>query len=89
LHNHEKTYGEKRESLPNNEDLRSLRSEYDYGAKKKFVDVLGNIKKHGGDTLKGLENLKDHPGARTMEGSVRSQKSKMSTNSNLRKRFNS
>ena len=25
------------------EDLRSVRSEYDYGSKKKFVDVLGNI----------------------------------------------
>ncbi len=25
------------------EDLRSLRSEYDYGAKKKFIDVLGNV----------------------------------------------
>lgn len=25
------------------EDLRSIRSEYDYGSKKKFVDVLGNI----------------------------------------------
>lgn len=25
------------------EDLRSLRSEYDYGNKKKFVDVLGNV----------------------------------------------
>ena len=25
------------------EDLRSLRSEYDYGSKRKFVDVLGNV----------------------------------------------
>ena len=25
------------------EDLRSLKSEYDYGSKKKFVDVLGNV----------------------------------------------
>jgi hypothetical protein len=72
MYNHEKTYGEKKESVANNEDLRSLKSEYDYGAKKKFVDVLGNIKKHGGDTLKGLESLRDHPGAKNMEGSVRS-----------------
>ena len=28
---------------PQEEDLRSIRSEYDYGSKKKFVDVLGNI----------------------------------------------
>ena len=24
-------------------DLRSIKSEYDYGSKRKFVDVLGNI----------------------------------------------
>ena len=38
-------------SLPNRpqgesraeDDLRSVRSEYDYGSKKKFVDVLGNV----------------------------------------------
>ena len=26
------------------DDLRSVRSEYDYGSKKKFVDILGNFK---------------------------------------------
>lgn len=31
------------ESRQVEEDLRSLRSEYDYGSKKKFVDVLGNV----------------------------------------------
>lgn len=25
------------------EDLRSLRSEFDYGSKRKFLDVLGNV----------------------------------------------
>ena len=25
------------------EDLRSIKSEYDYGSKKKFLDVMGNI----------------------------------------------
>ena len=34
------------------EDLRSLKSEYDYGSKKKFVDVLGNISI--GAKLRGL-----------------------------------
>ena len=34
------------------DDLRSLKSEYDYGARKKFVDILGNIKKKSG--LEGL-----------------------------------
>ena len=28
---------------PADDDLRSLKSEYDYGSKKKFIDVLGNI----------------------------------------------
>lgn len=31
------------ESRQVEEDLRSLRSEFDYGSKKKFVDVLGNV----------------------------------------------
>lgn len=34
------------------DDLRSLKSEYDYSHKKKFTDVLGNINKNNG--LKGL-----------------------------------
>ena len=38
-------------------DLRSIKSEYDYGSKKKFVDVLGNIKKTNQNGLKGLEGL--------------------------------
>ena len=47
---------------PNNDrtadnDLRSIKSEYDYGSKKKFVDVLGNIKKNNNNGLKGLEGL--------------------------------
>ena len=29
------------------EDLRSLKSEYDYGSKKKFLDVLGNVSTQG------------------------------------------
>ena len=48
------------------EDLRSVKSEYDYGAKKKFVDVLGERKKPS-NGLKGLEEFNEHPGARNME----------------------
>ena len=56
MYNHEKNIRENGQN-EGNEDLRSLRSEYDYGSKKKFVDVLGNIKKNNGDGLKGLQNL--------------------------------
>ena len=35
--------GRDTESRKMEEDLRSLRSEYDYGSKRKFVDVLGNV----------------------------------------------
>lgn len=49
------------------EDLRSLKSEYDYAHKKKFVDVLGNIKKSKG--LSGLQmaekNLQDNASHRS------------------------
>lgn len=87
MYNHSSTYREKKEENPN-EDLRSLRSEYDYGAKKKFVDVLGNIKKTGGDGLKGLDGLKNHPGAKNMDGtSIRSHRSKLSNTTSVRRRF--
>jgi len=52
-------------------DLRSVKSEYDYGSKRKFVDVLGNIKKNNTNGLKGLEN---HPGAKNMETASRTSK---------------
>jgi hypothetical protein len=64
--------------------LRSLRSEYDYGAKKKFVDVLGNIKKTNDNGLKGLENLKNHPGAKNMDST--SVRSKYSNATSIRRR---
>jgi hypothetical protein len=37
-------------------DERDIKSEYDYGNKKKFVDVLGNIKTQT-NGLKGLEDF--------------------------------
>ena len=51
---------------------RSMRSEYDYGSKKKFVDVLGNIKKDG---LANLAEFKNHEGNKNMEST--SQKSRL------------
>ena len=44
---------------------RSMRSEYDYGSKRKFVDVLGNIKKDGQNKLAAadLAELQNHAGA--------------------------
>jgi hypothetical protein len=90
LYNHEKSYKEKQQEMPN-DDLRSLKSEYDYGAKKKFVDVLGNIKKNN-DGLKGLDSLRNHPGAKNLDEqthrSMRSNKSKFSVATSARRRFN-
>jgi len=49
--------------------MRSLKSEFDYGHKKKFTDVLGNINKSNGNGLKGLtqgeKNLKDSSSMRS------------------------
>jgi hypothetical protein len=71
--------------LDKQEDLRSLRSEYDYGAKKKFVDVIGNVKKK---PISGLDGLQDHPGAKNMDSaSIRSGRSgRFSTLSTLNRR---
>lgn len=68
--------GAQKETESRREDGRSVKSEYDYGAKKNFVDVLGNVRgkmKYTGNGLAGLEN---HEGAKNMDGaSVRSKKS--------------
>ena len=47
------------------------------------------IKKHGNDGLKGLDSLNNHPGAKNMEASIRSGRSKQSTLTSVRRRFNS
>ena len=86
LYQHEKSY---RDQHPQGqpEDLRSLKSEYDYGAKKKFVDVLGNIKKTD-NGLKGLEMLRNHPGAKNMEGqSLRSNRSRITNATSARRKL--
>ena len=68
-----------------NEDLRSVKSEYDYGAKKKFVDILGNFKKNNLDGLKGLENIQGHPGMKNLEAplSTKSRRSGLSGRSQM------
>ena len=50
-----------------NEDLRSLRSEFDYANKKKFTDVLTESQR-GGSGLKGLEKLQNHGGKKNLDG---------------------
>jgi len=65
------------------EDLRSLRSEYDYGSKKKFVDVIGNIKKK--HNYSGLDGLKDHPGFKNLD-TMSNKSGRYSTMSNFYKR---
>lgn len=87
LYNHEKSYREMNEQQQASNDLRSLKSEYDYGAKKKFVDVLGNIKKTD-NGLKGLDMLRNHPGAKNMEGmSLRSNKSRITNATSARRKL--
>ena len=62
-----------------------MKSEYDYGAKKKFVDILGNFKKNNLDGLKGLENIQGHPGMKNLEGplSTKSRRSGLSGRSQM------
>lgn len=73
------------------DDLRSMKSEYDYGSKKKFVDVLGNVhgkmKDTSGSGLKGLEMLKSHEGNKNLDSaSVRSKYSRLSRMSKASRR---
>jgi hypothetical protein len=56
------------------EDLRSLRSEYDYGSKKKFVDVLGNVSTTAKLNKMRAEHEMDNAGAHDSAFSYRSSK---------------
>jgi hypothetical protein len=40
-------------------DGRSMKSEYDYGSKRKFVDVLGNVNKKNALTFEKLDGQKN------------------------------
>lgn len=51
------------------EDLRSLRSEFDYANKKKFTDVLTESQKgQNPNGLRGLENLPGNQGKKRLDG---------------------
>lgn len=69
--------------------MRSVKSEYDYGSKKKFVDVLGNVrgkmKDTSGNGLKGLEALRNHEGNKNLDAT--SQRSRLSKFSNATSRI--
>lgn len=93
--NHGKTLGNVSKKVETDskkgDDLRSVKSEYDYGSKKKFVDVLGNVRGKMKDTtgngLAGLEALKNHEGNKNLDSaSQRSKMSKMSLASSIRRR---
>ena len=73
------------------EDLRSLRSEYDYGSKKKFVDVLGNVSTQTKlNRLRAEHEINKAGGAISQKtnskASLKSQLSKLSQRSKLSKR---
>ena len=77
------------------EDLRSLRSEYDYGSKKKFIDVLGNVSTQAKlNRLRAEHEINKAGGAMSLKGSqktnskasYKSQLSKLSQRSKLSKR---
>lgn len=67
-----------------------MKSEYDYGSKKKFVDVLGNVRGKMKDTstngLKGLEALRNHDGNKNLE--TMSNRSKLSYASSRMRHMN-
>ena len=62
---------------PVEDDLRSLRSEYDYGSKKKFVDVLGNINTTSSQ-INELRRLHEQNKMQGREGSTRNSNQSIS-----------
>lgn len=63
--------------------MRSLKSEYDYGNKKKFVDILSNRELRKTNGLDGFDDLKSHIGYKNLEST--SLKSKYSNASSFRR----
>jgi hypothetical protein len=60
-----------------------LKSEYDYGNKKKFVDILSNREQKKTNGLDGLDDIKSHIGNKNLEST--SVKSKYSNESSFRR----
>jgi hypothetical protein len=78
-----------------NGDLRSVRSEFDYGSKKNFTDILGKFRtnnltgKRGGNNL-GLNDMAlDRNTLKRLNGETDSLKSYKSITSSYRNRLNS
>lgn len=64
--------------------MRSVRSEYDYGSKKKFLDVLGNVSNNGKLNRMRAQHEMEKAGAAGGLNSVKSSKmSRISYNSKI------
>jgi hypothetical protein len=61
-----------------------LKSEYDYGKQKKFVDILSNREQKKTNGLEGLEDIRSHIGNKNLEStSIKSKYSNISRRNNL------
>ena len=80
------------------EDLRSIKSEYDYGSKKKFIDVLGNVSanaqlnrlraQHEMDRAGGAGGLGSLKGSHRSAASYKSRLSELSKRSKVSRKSN-
>jgi|TARA_B110001450_G_scaffold213573_1_gene205993 hypothetical protein len=91
LYKHENSIAGSKKAEIKEEDLRSLRSEFDYANKKKFTDVLTESQRGlNPNGLRGLENLPGNGGKKGLDGqSLRSLGSKNSKTTSFKKRLNS
>ena len=61
-----------------------MKSEYDYGKQKKFVDILSNREQKKTNGLEGLEDIRSHIGNKNLEStSIKSKYSNISRRNNL------
>jgi len=61
-----------------------LKSEYDYGKQKKFVEILSNREQKKTNGLEGLEDIRSHIGNKNLEStSIKSKYSNISRRNNL------
>ncbi len=61
-----------------------MKSEYDYGKQKKFVEILSNREQKKTNGLEGLEDIRSHIGNKNLEStSIKSKYSNISRRNNL------
>ena len=83
-------FDDQKSTAGNKDDLRSVRSEFDYGSKRNFTDILGKFRTNNLNKKIGINDITlDRNTLKRLNGETDSVKSYKSMTSSYRKRLNS